>query len=47
MNFPRVWQEGRSLATDYTLIELETGVEVLGYRVMVATELRNLKEVVV
>jgi hypothetical protein len=39
MNFPRVWQKGCSLATNHTLIELEAGVEVLGYRVMVAAEL--------
>lgn len=46
MKFPWVRKEG-GLPGNNTLIELETAVEVLGYRVMVAAELRNLKEVVV
>jgi hypothetical protein len=46
MKFTRVRKKG-SLATNYALIELETAVKVLGYRVVVAAELRNLKEVVV
>jgi hypothetical protein len=46
MKFTRVRKKS-CLATNHTLIELETAIKVLRYRVMVAAKLRNLKEVVV